>query len=248
MEGLLNFMVNNKVADIAIGLIGLYSITLILDRVKALFFDYAMPVKPFMKQVMSLIHEDKIDEALTFCAANEKKPLAHVIKRILERSDRDEHSIGHSLDIASSEIAPKLVRRLGQVQMVSNVVTLVGLLGTVVGLIVAFKAISFADVSQKQTILAQGISIAMTATAAGLIVAIPTMFAYTFLYEKQNRLFSEIDESSQKIIEMLRDRAYTPYKLENAYPNDLRQEDISTTKEKMPPPPSAKTNPTSKAS
>lgn len=236
MEGLLNFMVNNKVADVAIGLIGLYSLTLILDRVKALFFDYALPVKPFMKQVTQLVQEDKIDEALTFCAANQKKPLAHVIKRILERSDRDEGSIGHSLDIASSEIAPKLVRRLGQVQMVSNVVTLVGLLGTVVGLIVAFKAISFADVSQKQTILAQGISIAMTATAAALIVAIPTMFAYTFLYEKQNRLFSEIDENSQKIIEMLRDRAYEPFKAETAYPTDLRGDHVAS-QEKAPPPP-----------
>lgn len=236
VEGLLNFFVNYKIADMAIGLIGLYALTLILDRFKALFFDYALPVGPFMNQVSKLIREDKIDEALTFCAANEKKPLAHVIKRVLEKSDREEHAIAQSLDIASSEIAPKLVRRLGQVQMVSNVVTLVGLLGTVIGLIVAFKAISFADVSQKQTILAQGISIAMTATAAALIVAIPTMFAYTFLYEKQNRLFSQIDENSQKIMEMLSERAYSPVQNQNIYPTDLRGEKI-TNKEKTPPPP-----------
>lgn len=238
MDGLLNFMVNNKLADVVIGLIGLYSLTLVLDRVKALFFDYSLNVGAFMKQVTKLIQENRIDEALTFCAANEKKPLPYIIKRILERSDRDEGAISHSLDIASSEIAPKLVKRLGQVQMISNVVTLVGLLGTVVGLIVAFKALSFADVSQKQTILAQGISIAMTATAAALIVAIPTMFAYTFLYEKQNRIFSEIDENSQKVLEMLRDRSYRPFLTESAYPRDLNSENVQV-KNKAPAPPSA---------
>ena len=115
---------------------------------------------------MKLVQEDQMEQAITFCAANEKKPLAYVIKRVLERSDRDDKSIEHSLDIASSEIAPKIVKRLEQLAMISNVVTLIGLFGTVVGLIVAFKAISFADVAQKQTILAQGISIAMTALLA----------------------------------------------------------------------------------
>ena len=52
---------------------------------------------------MKLVEEDKIDEAITFCAANEHMPLAYVAKRILERSDRDEKAIEQSLDIAASE-------------------------------------------------------------------------------------------------------------------------------------------------
>lgn len=234
----MNFIVEFKVADLCIGMIGLFGLSLIVERAKALYFDYSMPAEPFMKQVMKLVQEDKIEEAITFCSANESKPLAFVLKRILERSDRDEKSISHALSTAASEIAPKLVRRLSYISMVGNTVTLVGLFGTVMGLIVAFKAISFADVSQKQTILAQGISIAMTATAAALMVAIPMMFAYSFLYEKQNRLFSEIDEHSNKVLELLQDRAYVPFTHDAAFPTTLQKDNMKTGK--TPPSPKTK--------
>jgi biopolymer transport protein ExbB/TolQ len=228
MEAVLNVFVEWKVADICIGLIGVFGLAVMTERFKALYFDYSLPAEPFMKQVMRLVEQDKIEEAITFCSANDKKPLAYVVKRILERSDRDEKSVHHALGTAASEIAPKLVRRLGYISMISNTVTLVGLLGTVIGLIVAFKAISFADPTQKQTILAQGISIAMTATASALLVAIPMMFAYSFLYEKQNRLFSEVDEYSNKIIDQLRDRAYVPFTHDGAFPTNLKADKINS--------------------
>ncbi len=220
MDLFLNTLIEYKIVDVCIGLVGLYGFFIIYDRYKALFFDYSLPVEPFMKQVMKLIQEDQIEQAITFCAANEKKPLAYVIKRILERSDRDDRSIEHSHDIASSEVAPKIVKRLEQLAMVSNVVTLIGLFGTVVGLIVAFKAISFADPAQKQTILAQGISIAMTATALGLVMAIPIMFIYSFLHDKQGRLFSEIDQNANRVMELIRDRSYVPFTNDAAFPRN----------------------------
>lgn len=239
VEALLNFLTEYKVADICIGLVGLFGFGLIFDRFKSLFFDYALPAEPFMKQVMTLVENEKVDEAITFCAANEKKPLAFVIKRVLERADRDERSIEHSLDIAASEIAPKLVKNLGHLAMVANVVTLVGLFGTVVGLITAFKALSFADVSQKQTILAQGISIAMSATAMGLMVAIPTMVIYSFLHAKQGKLFSEVDQYAQKVIELLRERTYVPFKTGNAFPTHLEADMLAQKSTKAPPVPKA---------
>lgn len=239
MEALMNFIVEYKMADWCIGLIGLFGLSLIAERAKALYFDYSLPTEPFMNQVMKLVREDKVEEAITYCTANEKKPLPYVLKRILERSDRDDKSIGQALGTAASETAPKLARRLSYISMVGNTVTLVGLFGTVMGLIVAFKALSFADVAQKQTILAQGISIAMTATALALMVAIPMMFAYSFLYEKQNRLFSEIDEHSNKLIQLLQDRVYVPFTHDSAFPTHLNTDKLNTTA-KTPPPPKTK--------
>lgn len=236
MEGLMNFIVEYKVADWLIGMIGLMGIGLIAERAKAFYFDYTLPAGPFMDQVMKLVREDKIEEAITYCSANEKKPLAFVVKKILERSDRDEKSIGQALDVAASEIAPKLAKRLSYISMVGNVVTLVGLFGTVMGLIVAFKALSFADVAQKQTILAQGISIAMTATAFALMVAIPMMFSYSFLYEKQSQLFSQIDEHSNKLMQLLQDRIYVPFTHDSAFPTHLKTDVLNKTA-KTPPPP-----------
>ena len=96
-----------------------------------------------------------------------------MVKRVLERSDREDAALDTSLDIAAGEIAPKLMRSLAYLSMISNVVTLIGLFGTVVGLDHVVKAVSFADPAQKQSLLADGISLAMHATMMGLMVAIP---------------------------------------------------------------------------
>jgi biopolymer transport protein ExbB len=216
MEMVMNFLAEYHVADIFIVATGFFSIALVVDRFKALYLDLHIDAETFMSQVMNLLKEDKVEEAITFCAANEKKPLAHVVKRILERSDRDHEAMEKSMDIASFEIAPALVKNLNHLPMVANVVTLIGLFGTVVGLIIAFKAISFADPAQKQTLLAQGISTAMTATALGLVVAIPTMFIYSFLYTKQSALFGEVDRHAMRVIELLNDRGYRGF--DGAFP------------------------------
>ncbi len=235
MEAVLKFFVDFKIGEIAIGSVGLFGLYLIFDRFKALYFDLALPTQTFMKQIMRMLEQDKIEEAVTFCGANEKKPLAYVVKRILERADREEEAMFDALDIAASEVGPKVSKNLGHLAMVANVVTLVGLLGTVCGLIVAFKAVSFADVSQKQTLLAQGISIAMTSTACALMVAIPTMFLYSFLHAKQTKLLSEIDLHTHKVIEFMKNRGYVPFAHDTVYPNGMRPEMVA--KGKTPPPP-----------
>lgn len=206
MDSVMKVMVDYYLIDAVIGAMGIFGIALIFERYKALFFTYSIEAKPFMSHVLKLVEEDKTEEAIAYCAANETKPLAYVIKRILERSDRDESSMNDSLDIAASEIAPGLTKNLTYLAMVSNVVTLIGLLGTVVGLIMSFKAVAFADPSQKQTLLADGISMAMNATAAGLCVAIPVMVFYSFLHSKQGKLFSEIDLWANKTLDLLKNR------------------------------------------
>jgi biopolymer transport protein ExbB len=221
MDGLMKLAVDFYLIDAAIGVMGLFSLALIIERTKALYFSYSMNSEPFMSKVTHLVEEDRVDEAITFCAANDKKPLAHVIKRILERSDRDDSAIDQSLDIAAAEVAPGISRNLAYLAMCSNVVTLIGLLGTVVGLIMSFKAVSLADPSQKQTLLADGISLAMHATAAGLLVAIPVMVIYSFLHARQSKMFGEIDLHASRLIEVLRARDFGSFKMGSAYPSGL---------------------------
>ena len=206
MDGLMKLVVDFYLIDAVIGGLGIFMIALVAERYKALYVTYSLNADTFMNKVLKLVEDEKTEEAITYCGANEEKPLAHVIKRILERSDRDDQAIDTALDIAAGEVAPKLTKNLSYISMVSNVVTLVGLLGTVVGLIMSFKAVSFADPSQKQTLLADGIAIAMHATALALMVAIPAMVLYSFLHAKQGRLFSEIDTWSMKTVELLKNR------------------------------------------
>ena len=229
MDAVMKIAVDYYLIDVVIGLMGVFGIALIFERVKALYFDYSMDSTAFMAKIFQLVEADKVDEAITYCAANEKKPLAYVTKRILERSDRDDQAIEASLDIAASEVGPKLLRNLSYLAMVSNVVTLIGLLGTVVGLIMSFKAVSFADPSQKQTLLADGISLAMNATAAGLMVAIPVMVMYSFLHARQGKLFNEIDQCSNKLIELLKTRDFGAFGMAVAYPGTLADKKTKTT-------------------
>lgn len=232
MGELFRIIVENKVLDLAIVAMGLFGVAVMADRVKALFFDYALKGDSFMNQIRELIHQDKIEDAITFCAANSKKPVAHVVKGILERSDRDDAAMERGGEIALSEVAPHMSKRLGYLSMIANVATMVGLLGTVFGLIMSFKAISFADPAQKQTLLADGIAMAMHATAMGLAIAIPMMVVYSFLHAKQNRLFSEIDEVSGKVLDMLRSRSYEGFTEKGAFPNSMM---VNTNKKITPP-------------
>lgn len=214
-------LVDYYLIDIGIVGMGILSIGLIFERAKVLFFDYNVNSQAFTDQVMKLVSQNKIEESIAFCSANIKKPIAQAMKIILERADRSDDEIAKAVDRVASEIVPTLEKRLGYLPMVSNVVTLIGLLGTVSGLIMSFKAVSFADPTQKQTLLADGISVAMNATALGLMVAIPVMVAYAFLNIRQGKLFSDIDCATQRLTDFLRSRGVTEMTDANAYPTNL---------------------------
>ena len=221
MAGLMGFFKDAGVFGYLIVGFGLFSAALLIDRIKALYFDLPLKTDVFMNQVRGLIEQDKIEDAITYCSANEKKPIAQVIKRLLERSDRDESSMHQAVDVGISEVAPKITQRLGHLAMVANVATLLGLLGTIEGLITAFKALSDADPSQKQFLLAQGISMAMSDTALGLFVAIPTMVLYSFLNSKHNKIFSDIHEHTTKTVDLLKSRQFQPFSEKSAFPDKM---------------------------
>lgn len=214
-------LIDYYLIDIGIIGMGIMAIGLILERSKVLFFDYNINSNAFTDQVMKLVSQNKIEESIAFCSANIKKPIAKAMKIVLERSDRSDEEIAKAVDRVASEIVPALEKRLAYLPMVSNVVTLIGLLGTVSGLIMSFKAVSFADVTQKQTLLADGISVAMNATAMGLMVAIPVMIAYAFLNIRQGKLFTDIDCSTQRLCDFLRSRGVTEMSEANVFPTNL---------------------------
>ena len=237
MENIIKMIVDGGVPAYLIVLMGIIALALIFERIKVLYFDYSIKTNEFMTQVKNLIMNDQIDDAITFCSANKKAPLAHVVKGVLERSHRDEESINQGLDISLAEIIPNLGKRLGYLSMIANVATLMGLLGTITGLIMAFQAVSFADPSQKQVVLAQGISMAMNTTALGLSVAIPVMVVYAFLHTRQNRILEEVSEHSAKVVDLLTTRHYQPFSAAKAFPKNLSEAKLNDI---QPPAPSIK--------
>jgi biopolymer transport protein ExbB/TolQ len=97
----------------------------------------------------------------------------------------------------------RLETRVEFLSMLGNVATLMGLLGTIVGMIRSFAAISSVDQATKATMLAQGISEAMNATAYGLIVAIPTLIMYSVLQNRVNKISDDLTKSALRLFNLL---------------------------------------------
>jgi biopolymer transport protein ExbB len=157
------------------------------------------------------------------------KPLANAFKTILEKADRDDDAIFQAHDIAMAETVPALTKRVHYLSMLANVATLMGLLGTIHGLILSFAAVATADPSQKQAMLAHGISVSMYTTALGLVVAIPAMVAYSFLISRQNQLVEQLTEKCGKLTELLTTSHMPVLNKQTVYPE-------SASKAKVPPP------------
>lgn len=203
MTAFIQFMNDSGIVGWFILGVGLASMALIGERAYALYYQFALKGDDLYQKIHSLVSTRKTEEALSICHDLKSKPLALAFKTILEKADRDDDTIFQAQDIALAEQIPQLTARTHYLSMLANVSTLLGLLGTIHGLILSFSAVAAADPAQKQALLAHGISVSMYTTALGLIVAIPAMVFYSFLISRQNSLVDEMTEKCGKLTELL---------------------------------------------
>ena len=179
------------------------SVAFMIERFVKLFLQLNINGSSFMFEIQKYVLANDLDGAIRVCNGTKNAALPKVIKAGLMRASRSEEQIQNAIDAASLEVIPQLERNLPYLALIANVATLLGLLGTISGLIKSFAAVAMADPAQRQAILSAGISEAMSATAFGLVVAIMTMVAHSFLSAKAARILSEIDEHSVKLLDLL---------------------------------------------
>lgn len=179
------------------------SVGISIERFLRIFRQYSVNGAEFMREIQKFLMANDLDGAIRTCNGAEQAALPKVIKAGLQRASRDEQAIQNAIDATSLEVIPKLERRLPYLALIANLATLLGLLGTISGLIRSFGAISVADPAQKQAILSAGIAEAMSATAFGLAVAVFTMVMHSVLSSRANRVIADIDEHGVKLIDML---------------------------------------------
>lgn len=229
------FINQSGVVGWTILLTGCLGLGVILERIKVLFFDYGMNVSEFSKQVRNYVLNKKTEEALILCAQFDKKPLARAFKTILEKSDRDDEALFQAQDVALSENMPLYTKRVHYLSMLANVATLLGLLGTIHGLILSFQAVAQADPAAKQALLASGIAVSMYTTALGLAVAIPAMVFFSILTSKQNQLLEQMSEQCSKLTELISTCHIPPITRQNIFPETSTDSSKSS---ELPDPPS----------
>jgi len=163
----------------------------------------------FMAEVRKLVAGGNMERAIGLCEKGKQKALPFVVLRGLKRANESEtldfRAIQNAVDEGTLEVIPKLKERTNYLSMLANVATLTGLMGTIYGLILSFTAVSGEGVpeAEKSKVLAKGISAAMNTTIFGLMVAIPTLIAYTFISNKTAKIIDELDEHLVKLINLI---------------------------------------------
>ena len=172
-----------------------------LERVGALFkLDVDGPT--LMNELQKYVLSGDIQGAIKVCSGS-SSALARVLKNGLKRANQSLTQMQNAVDATALEVIPKVEARMNYLSLVANISTLIGLLGTIIGLVQSFNAVAVADPSQKSELLANGIATAMNTTALGLISAISIMVMHTFLSSKGERIVSGIDEYSVKLMDLL---------------------------------------------
>lgn len=178
-----------------------FGIAISLERIKSLF-SYDIDGNSLMNMIKKHVLNNDVEKAIQSCS-NSKAILPMVLKSGLKRANQEKDQIQDAVDSTILEVTPKVDKRMSYLGLVANVSTLIGLLGTIYGLIESFAAVANADPSSKAKLLALGISKAMNTTAFGLISAISIMVVHNILSNKSEKIIAEIEEYSLKLVDLL---------------------------------------------
>jgi len=134
-------------------------------------------------------------------------PLARVLVYGFSRkkSNAKRELIESAMEEGIMEVVPELEQRTHYLATLANIATLLGLLGTIIGLIQAFTAVATADPAEKADMLSASISVAMNTTAFGLTAAIPLILIHSFLATKTTRLVDNIEMAAVKCLNLMTD-------------------------------------------
>lgn len=193
---------------------GVFSISIIIERYVVLTLHSARKAESFIKEILSDIQKEDIPTAIKRCSTYKNMALAIVVKAGLSEANAGSERIRNTIDEAMLKIIPVLEVRTGYLAVLGNVSTLLGLLGTVYGLIMSFAAVGRPgiDAAAKSELLASGIATAMNSTFSGLSVAIASIMVYAFLKAKTQRIIDELDEYSLRIVNTLVEKSYKTHK------------------------------------
>lgn len=186
--------------------LGLCSVVLVwfsIERMVVLRRGRVIP-RPFVKRFFEHLDEGKLDpkSALKLCEEN-GSPIASIFAHGIRKWGKSSVEVEQAIIDGGERQVSKLRSHLRVINGVSNVSTLFGLLGTVVGMIISFNQIATKAAMGKSEELASGIGLALLATAVGLMIAIPAIIMYMYLSGRVDALVIEMDGLAQKLVDSI---------------------------------------------
>lgn len=188
----------------SIFLVFVLSVVIIIERSYRywLVFDVSNS-EAFLSAVQKMIMSNSIENAIRLCKKAEPKLLPYILAEGLKRANDSTEEVELAMEHATLEKVPEVNKRINLLGTLANLATLLGLLGTIFGLMRSFAAAANATGAQKQSILAEGISEALTATSFGLSTALLCILAHGILSSKQLTIISNINHSVARLMDLL---------------------------------------------
>ncbi len=190
------FIVNTFFLAIVIGLI--------VERAIYFLGRGHLNAKAFHEQLRKLLSANNDDPAKKLCDAT-TAPVARVAKAGLNRLHRGEAAVAQAMEETMTDTLPEVKTRIGALWSLANIVTLVGLLGTITGLIRTFSAIGEANPAEQREKLSEGIAEAMYNTAFGLSIALICMVGHLLLSAAMKKVVSDLEAFSLRFENLLAD-------------------------------------------
>ena len=179
------------------------SLAIFLERVWSLRRKRNFP-PAFLQEITQLLRENNIRKALTLCNTSASS-ISRIFTVGLTNYGKKREIIKELIEEVGRREASLLGKYIGALSTIASVSTLLGLLGTIAGMIKIFSVISSESVVNPST-LAGGISEALYTTAAGLTVAIPTIVFYRYVSSKSNNLVMEMEDCSVQMVELIKEK------------------------------------------
>jgi biopolymer transport protein ExbB/TolQ len=179
-----------------------------IERVIFLFFMCPRDTSGLVDRLKAALSDGKADEAKNMLAGKTTPTHALLCVAVESFSAGDSGAdIQEDVEEAAISQIHRFSVRINYLSLFANVATLVGLLGTITGLMTSFSALANVDPAQKASMLAAGISEAMITTAFGLMIAVPCMVIYTVFANRQSVLVKDLDESTVRLLNFMKKKA-----------------------------------------
>jgi biopolymer transport protein ExbB len=159
---------------------------------------------PFVKRFLEQLREGQLDreKALKLCDGD-RSPVAIVFAAAVKKWGRTSVEVEQAILDSGERVTNNLRKHLRLFNGISQVAPLLGLLGTVMGMIFSFNALAQSEAANQRELMAQGIAQALITTAAGMMIAIPALLAYLYFLGRVDRLVTELDGLGQQLVELI---------------------------------------------
>lgn len=186
--------------------VSIAAVAIVLYRIYALWFKYRLSASAFADTILAAVDQGNYANAIQISAQKSDHPLGAVAKEVLMKADRSDREIERAFEASMAREMPRFRRLTAFLPQAGNLGTLIGLLGTIHGLIQAFGGAQAEDAATRQEVLAKGITVAFYNTFFGLSIAVFCAIFYIILNGRQTILMEHIENAIIRVRDRIMDR------------------------------------------